>query len=143
MSDRKKGFGRSVKMEISGKSRTQQSFTKECDINSIVAKATKDGYLGHVNTAPPMYADVSNVPDYQESMAIVAHAEASFAALPAEIRKKFDNNPGAMLAFMAEPKNKAEAQALGMLPKPAKPAAAIPKAAPAKPVKTPEPKAPK
>lgn len=92
---------------------TKQSFKDECDINSIVKKALRNGLLpdGNVN---PMYGDFSDVKDYQEGLNVVRRAEMQFKSLPAHIRSKFDNDPAKLLEFVADPKNTEEMIELGL-----------------------------
>lgn len=111
---------------------TKQSFKDECDINSIVKKALKNGLLpdGNLN---PIYGDFSDVKDYQEGLNVVLRAETQFNSLPAHVRSKFDNDPAKFLEFVGDPKNVKEMIDLGL----AKPAPApLPT-----PDKGPEPKA--
>lgn len=103
---------------VGGKSMTKQAFKGECDINKIVAKATLTGFVENVNAVPSMYADVTEIPDYQDALNIVNYASRRFQALPAEIRKKFENDPRQLLDFMGDSKNRQEAETLGLLPKP-------------------------
>lgn len=119
MSERTNG-SRSVKTPIYGKSRTKQAFKGECDINKIVAKATQTGFVDSMNGTPPMYADVSDVPDYQTSLNVVIYAKKRFDALPAEVRRRFGNNPNELVEFMGNEENREEAVKLGLLPKPPK-----------------------
>lgn len=102
---------------VCGPSRTKQSFKKQVDINEIVANLKRTGLLSHVNTRAPMYADVSTIPDYQSALNIINVAKASFAALPSGVRERFQNDPGQMISFLADPKNVEEGIALGLLEK--------------------------
>lgn len=36
-------------------------------------------------------------------------------SLPAELRKRFRNDPGMLLAFLEDPQNRAEAESLGLV----------------------------
>lgn len=103
---------------VVGDSVTKQSFKDECDVNRIVARAQKTGFMPS-GERQPQYGDFSNVPDYRESLDIVMKADASFAALPAEVRKYFDNDPAAYMDFLSDEKNRDEAIKLGLVnPKP-------------------------
>lgn len=97
-----------------GDSLTKQSFKDECDVNRIVARAQKTGFMPS-GERQPLYGDFSNVPDYREAQDIVIRANASFAALPAEVRKRFDNDPAAYMDFLSDEKNRDEAIKLGLL----------------------------
>lgn len=110
--------GRRVKHVNFGVGRTKQSFKDACDINKIVGRAIKTGFLNHCSTQVPSYGDYSNVPDYQTSIDIVSKANGQFSALPSEIRKRFDNDPVKFLDFVGDIKNKEEAMEIGLIPKP-------------------------
>jgi len=100
--------------------RTKQSFKKECDINRIMAKYLKTGEISPkaISQRTAVFADVSNVGDYQAGMEQIKEADEAFNGLPAKIRARFNNNPGELLDFCADPDNKPEAIDLGIIPKP-------------------------
>jgi len=56
--------------------------------------------------------------DYQSAANAVIAANQSFAALPAKIRNRFNNDPAALLAFIEDDANAEEAYALGILKRP-------------------------
>lgn len=58
--------------------------------------------------------DSTNLPDYQEALQTVITAENAFYALPAEMRKKFDNDPGVMIKYLEDDTNNEEAIKLGL-----------------------------
>ncbi len=93
---------------------TDPSHAKDADINNIVATYHKTGVFPHAD-GPGIFADVSDAPTYQEAQQIVINAENAFMALDAKTRKKFDNEPTQMLAFLENPGNREEAIALGMI----------------------------
>lgn len=107
-------------------SRTRQEFKRECDINYVLARVG----AGLQQLVPPeaSYVDVSEIPtDYQECLATIADTAERFAALPSSLRERFENNPGNLLAFLADESNRSEAEALGLIiSKTAAPAAANP-----------------
>lgn len=129
------------------RSKTQQQFIDDCDINKIVARADASGVLTHTARGTPQYGDFSQFGDslhFQNSLNTVIEAENAFMALPAETRKRFSNDPAELLAFLEDPKNQDEAVRLGLAsPKPATdnpdPIVHSPPAKPVKPAKnTPE-----
>lgn len=67
----------------------------------------------------PMYGDFSSVEDYQAAVNSVMQAQDQFMALPAQIRKRFDNDPAQLIAFMNDPGNASEAIELGLIEEPA------------------------
>lgn len=96
---------------------TDQSFAKDADINNIVATFHKTGVFpekGH-----ELFLDISNAPSYQDAMQVVIDANNAFMALDAKTRKKFNNDPTEMLAFLDDAENREEAIKLGMIPAPA------------------------
>lgn len=96
-------------------SRTKQSFRDECDINNIMAKYAAGMPVESSASVPPVYGDVSNMPDnYQESLQQVMDAQEQFEALPSHIRKRFDYNPANMLQFIQDPNNYEEGVKLGL-----------------------------
>jgi len=107
--------------------KTDPSGAKDADINNIVATYHKTGVLPLQQRAA-VFADVSDAPSYQEALQVVIDAEKAFMTLPANIRKRFDNDATQMLAFIDNPENRQEAASLGMLksaapsPQPAGPA---------------------
>jgi len=107
-------------------SRTKQSFRAQCDINTIVARARTTGLVEHVNSRPPVYGDVSSIPDYQSALHVVIQAQDAFAALDSRVRERFHNDPALLMDFVRDPKNRDEAVFLGLVPKPVPPAPPAP-----------------
>lgn len=96
----------------------QQHFKDECDINTIVRRF---GLTGEMPTAvnTPMYVDLEHMPtDYQSALAFVQQAQAGFMELPAEVRSRFGNDPGAFLAFCENPANLDMAREMGLTEQP-------------------------
>jgi len=96
-----------------GPSLTKQSFTKECDINTILAKYQKTGAIDHVNKHEASYGYATS-DDFTASMEIVARGNTMFEELPSTIRNKFENNPAKFLDFVQDENNKKEMQELGL-----------------------------
>jgi phage internal scaffolding protein len=92
----------------------QQHFKDECDVNRILSKYQKTGLIDHVNRFQGDYADLSAVPDFQESLNAVIDAQEAFMTLPSSIRKQFDNDPVAFLDFVHNPDNKDEMIKMGL-----------------------------
>lgn len=95
---------------------TKQSFKAECDINNILARYQKTGILEYVQEKQPQYADVTGL-DYQNALNIVIEAEQLFNEIPANIRKKFGNDPTEFLGWIQNPANEQEAIEAGFLTK--------------------------
>lgn len=111
------------------KSRTQQHFAKDVDINNIMRKYMKTGVLGDPFSPPPpgYFADVSTVGDFIEVSNKIKLGEQLYSMLPLELKEKFKTIPE-VLAFIADPKNEDEARRYGLL-KPLTPEEAAAKAA--------------
>jgi len=83
---------------------TRQEFAEEADINSIMAKYQKTGLVPGTDRQP-MYGDFADLPSYMEAQEIILRADAAFSALPAEVRRRFDNDPAEFVEFASDPKN--------------------------------------
>ncbi|UDN67592.1 internal scaffolding protein [robinz microvirus RP_62] len=95
---------------------TKQEFKDECDINNIIKQYSVTGMIRHVSAKAVMgtYEDLPDPLDFQESLAVVEHASASFMSLPAKLRDRFNNEPRDFLAFCSNPDNLAEMRSLGI-----------------------------
>lgn len=102
-------------IEAFAKSRTQQSFVEECDVNNIL-KRYRDLNALPSSAVQPLFGDFSNLPSYHEAMNVVAQANQAFAALPAELRARFQNDPARYLDFVGDDSNYEEARKLGLVP---------------------------
>jgi phage internal scaffolding protein len=92
---------------------TKQSFKDECDINNLMERYESTGLMEFLNDKEARYLDASSI-DYHEAMNIVAHANSTFAEMPAVLRERFENDPGQFVAFCDDNKNDAEAIQLGL-----------------------------
>lgn len=99
---------------ISEPSLTKQSFAKEADINTIVGRVIKGGIVPQ-GDRKPQYGDFVGL-DYRAMQDRIAQVNQSFAELPSDLRRRFDNDPQALLDFIGNPENEAEAVELGLLP---------------------------
>lgn len=103
-------------------SMTQQQFKDECDANLIINRYAKTGEFLHVTSKQGQYADFSEIQDYQTMLNQVINADNAFSTLPAELRRRFNNNPGDLITFLQNPANYDEGVTLGLLnPKQTKP----------------------
>lgn len=100
------------------KSLTQQQFAGDVDVNNIVARFMKTGMLSDddVSRRAAVYADVSNVGDYQTMLNTINKVKAEFDKMPADIKNEFDNDPALMLDFMSKPENLDDCIEMGLLP---------------------------
>lgn len=108
-------LGKRVSIDCSQDGMTQQNFKEQCNINTIVEKARRTGLLNHLNNRVPQYADVSNIPSYQEALAVVIQAENAFLSLDARTRERFANDPEKMVEFLQDEDNYDEAVKLGLI----------------------------
>lgn len=100
-------------------SKTQQQFAAAHDVNNIISKYKKTGELP-LARKQGVFADVSTITDYHDSLNRVINANAAFMRLPADLRTRFGNDPAQLLAFLQDPNNNDEGVKLGIYdaPKP-------------------------
>lgn len=91
----------------------QQQFRDESDINNILRQFNITGQLPAA-VQIPQYGDFTEVTDYHSALNLVQKADEAFMGLPAHIRARFDNDPGALLDFVNDEANRAEAEKLGI-----------------------------
>lgn len=94
-----------VQKMFCGKSRTKSEFKEECDINRVMARFQNTGIVEHVAKRPPRFGNAIGLPDFHQAQQIVVEAREAFAALPAEVRKRFQNDPGSFADFATDPAN--------------------------------------
>jgi len=94
--------------------RAQQHHKDECDINVILERFGKTGQVP-VNTISGSYGDFSGVHDYHTALNAIIASESEFAALPAQLRNRFDNEPSKLIEFLDNPDNRTEAEQLGLI----------------------------
>ena len=99
-------------LKCEDKTRTQQNFKDECNINVIMERFGKTGQLP-ANIRPPEYGDYSQVTDFHSAMNAVRSASEDFMRLPASVRARFENDPQQYLDFFADEANREEAVKLG------------------------------
>ena len=113
----KNAYSPSEKVQYSSKlpSRTKQAPHAECDINQIMSKYQKTGIIEHVQNRPGSYESFIGATDYHTSMNMILEAQESFNLLPSSVRARFENDPGAFLAFVQDPANHEEMGRMGLL----------------------------
>lgn len=95
---------------------TQQQFREDVDLNTIVARmGVTDGAIPHPVLDPRFYGDFSDVVDFRDALDATRNALNNFAQLPAELRRRFHDDPTELYAFVIDPANDAEAVKLGLL----------------------------
>lgn len=113
----RKPYDPSVKTAISfpNATMTKQSFKDECDINTILLKYQKTGFMDPAMVrARGSFGDFTSYDDYHSSLNQILEAQDAFEALPSSMRKRFGNDPGELLAFLEDPANNEEAVKLGL-----------------------------
>lgn len=95
-------------------SMTQQQFKDDCDVNVIMDKFLKTGTITHLRREPGAYLNLLEMPDYQQSLQTVINAQNSFMELDADVRLKFDNDPGKFLEWLGDPSKEQEHVAMGL-----------------------------
>lgn len=105
-----------------------QASKEESDINNIINRYLRTGELPQVRQG--IYADLANMPlDLGMAYEQIAKAEDAFFALPAQIRREFDNDPVKLVEFAQNPENFDRMIELGLLAKedsPGQPSSAPP-----------------
>lgn len=76
----------------------QQHFKDEVDINTIMRRfgLTRELPLG---PASGVYGDFTGISDFSSAMERIEGARERFMALPPEVRERFDNDPGKLIAM--------------------------------------------
>lgn len=97
-----------------GTGAAEQSHKAACDINKIVRRFQKTGAIEHQTKHEARYDDMTGT-DFHTAMNLVTNAQTMFNELPANVRKRMDNDPGKFLDFVQDPANKAEAIELGIM----------------------------
>jgi len=120
-------------------SMTRQEFKDECDLNVLLAQYEKNGvWPPPLPGVEPQYLDVSEVPDLMGALEYMSKAEAAFMALPAKVRREFDNDPLRFVEFAENGENIGKMREWGLAP----PAAARGPTSDSPPGQVPAPQAP-
>lgn len=95
---------------------TQQQFKDDSDINNILARYRQVDLIP-VGDREPIYGDFSdpNIGDYHAAMETIRGVGELMHNLPAKVRARFNNDPTAILQFVSDKANQAEAYELGLL----------------------------
>lgn len=101
-------------LKCEDESLAKQSFLEDSDINVIVKRF---GLTGEMPTGlrMPTYGDFDQVTDFHSAMNAVVMANETFDQLPAEVRAKFQNDPGQFVDFCLDENNLAEARKMGLV----------------------------
>ncbi|WNK14720.1 MAG: internal scaffolding protein [Microvirus sp.] len=92
----------------------QQQFKEDADLNVMLERFKITGQMPQ-GLKMPSYGDFTHVGDYRSALDAVREARDQFMALPAKTRAYFENDPQKLIEFLADDKNRDEAQRLGLL----------------------------
>lgn len=95
----------------------QQQFRDEADINTILERFGRTGEV-IVPVRVPEFGDFTEVADYHTAMNMIIEAQSAFDALPARIRKEFENDPGRFVDFVMDESNRDKAVEMGLIEAP-------------------------
>lgn len=101
-------------LECLDESKAIQSAEEESNINTIVRRFGISGELPG-GYAMPQSGDFTNIPDFHTAMNLVRKAQEEFVKVPAEVRARFNNDPGRFMDFFDDPANYDEALKLGLV----------------------------
>lgn len=87
----------------------------ECDINKLMAKYERTGFMGHMSARPGRYEDLMGMPSYHEALNQVIEAREAFELLPAKWRARFNNDPAELLGALDDPERRPELERLGIV----------------------------
>jgi phage internal scaffolding protein len=96
-----------------GEGLTEQAHADECDMNKILNKYAKTGFIEHAKKNEGRYDDVSAI-DFQKAMDTVAQVKTMFEELPSKFRAEF-GSPEGFLTFAQDPANAQTMQKMGIL----------------------------
>lgn len=88
-------------VDTGGESLVQQHLRDEQDINVIMRRFMVTGTLPQAVDIG-MFGDFTEIEDFESAVERVDRAYDVFMKLPAEVREKFDNDPGKLLRMAAE-----------------------------------------
>lgn len=92
-------------LEFHEPSLTQQQFKDECEIESLLKAHNLSQVMGIVNNhdRQPLYADVTDIPDFHDAQNHVARATEYFEGLPSDVRSRFNNSLSEFLTTLNNP----------------------------------------
>jgi len=97
---------------------TKQADLETSDINYIVDQYIKNDVLPY-GVKIPEYIDYSNVPnDFHAAQQFMLDANDLFMEYPADVRSRFDNDPGKFLEYFRDDANREEAIRMGFIDTP-------------------------
>lgn len=106
-------------LEFTQPSLTQQQFKDECEIESLLKAHNLSQVMGIVNNhgQQPLYADVTDIPDFHDAQNHVARATEYFEGLPSDVRSRFNNSLAEFLTTLNNPGAREALTEMGVLKK--------------------------
>lgn len=95
--------------------KTIQSQKDEADINYIVKQFGVTGQLPN-GVKAPVYSDFDDIFDFRSAQDAIIKAQASFMAMPANVRSRFFNDPQVFVEFCSDKQNIGELRKMGLAP---------------------------
>lgn len=103
---------------------TDQSGKDDADINTLVKRFGVTGSIPILDRIP-IAADFVAATDYHTAMNALIEADKTFMELPADMRAKFDHDPGKFVEFCTDDKNRDELIKMGLVEAPPEPGAPV------------------
>lgn len=106
-------------LEFHEPSLTQQQFKDECEIESLLKAHNLSQVMGIMNNhgQQPLYADVTDIPDFHDAQNHVARATEYFEGLPSDVRSRFNNSLSEFLTTLNDPGAREALTEMGVLKK--------------------------
>ena len=95
-------------------SKVQKQFAEQCSTEHIVEKFLR-GEPVATASKPAVYADLTQVPDFESLQDRLAVLNNWFNDLPSDVRSEFDNDPQKALEELTKPDRMSDAVELGLL----------------------------
>lgn len=106
---------RSSDLDCADPSLAQQQFKDEVDINVLLERFRVTGEMPQ-GVRLPTYGDFTGISDYRQAAEAIRVAKDAFMSLPADVRKRFDNDAAAFVEFCSDKGNLEELRKLGLAP---------------------------
>jgi len=91
-----KALSEELSVDTGDKTRVQQSFGPDVDVNTIMRRNGITGSLPFAEHTG-VYGDFTGIEDYDSALERVNGAQERFMRLPAAVREKFNNDPGVLI----------------------------------------------
>ncbi len=92
----------------------KQAMKDECDVNLIVRRFDKTGFIGHLAEGIPTFVDASELGDYRSIIDQVRKVDEYFSGLPASVRTEFENDASRFMDFLESGASEEDLMKLGL-----------------------------